>query len=94
MANHKSAEKAHRQSLKRAARNRAIKSRVKTFITHFKSALHSQNIETATITFKKAESELMKSVSKGVYHLNTAARKVARLCKMLKQLEVAKSPTS
>lgn len=85
MANHKSAEKAHRQSLKRATRNRAVKNRVKTFITYFLTALKSENIERAIETFKKAESELMKSVSKGVYHLNTAARKVARLCKMLKQ---------
>lgn len=87
MANHKSAEKAHRQSLKRAARNRTVRSRVKTFITHFKNALHTQNLESATTAFRHAEAELMKSVSKGVYHLNTAARKVARLCKMLKQLE-------
>jgi small subunit ribosomal protein S20 len=88
MANHKSAEKAHRQSLKRAARNRTVRSRVKTFITHFKNALQTQNLESATTAFRQAESELMRSVSKGVYHLNTAARKVARLCKMLKQLEV------
>lgn len=87
MANHKSAEKAHRQSLKRAARNRSVRSRVKTFITHFKAALKTNNLETATIAFRNAESEMMKSVSKGVYHLNTAARKVSRLCQMLKQLE-------
>jgi|LauGreDrversion4_2_1035121.scaffolds.fasta_scaffold07852_8 small subunit ribosomal protein S20 len=90
MANHKSAEKAHRQSLKRAARNRSIKSRVKTFITHFQNALTSQNLETATTAFRSAEAELMKSVSKGVYHLNTASRKVSRLCQKLKQLEASK----
>lgn len=87
MANHKSAEKAHRQSLKRAARNRSVKSRVKTFITHFKNALKTHNLEESTTAFRKAEAEIMKSVSKGVYHLNTAARKVSRLCQMLKQLE-------
>lgn len=87
MANHKSAEKAHRQSLKRAARNRSVKSRVKTFITHFKNALKTHNLEASTEAFRKAEAEIMKSVSKGVYHLNTAARKVSRLCQMLKQLE-------
>jgi len=85
MANHKSAEKAHRQSRKRAERNRTIKSRVKTFITRFLNELHSNNLINAIEAFKKAESELMKSVSKGVYHINTAARKVARLSKMLKQ---------
>ena len=87
MANHKSAEKAHRQSLKRAARNKGVKSRVKTFITHFKNALKTHNLEASTEAFRHAEAEIMKSVSKGVYHLNTAARKVSRLCQMLKQLE-------
>ena len=87
MANHKSAEKAHRQSVKKASRNGKVRSRVKTFITHFKNALKTQNIETATSAFRKAESELMRSVSKGVYHLNTAARKVSRLCSMLKHTE-------
>jgi small subunit ribosomal protein S20 len=85
MANHKSAEKAHRQSRKRAERNRAIRNRVKTFITNFLNELHSSNLTNAIEAFKKAESELMKSVSKGVYHINTAARKVARLSKLLKQ---------
>lgn len=91
MANHKSAEKAHRQSLKRAARNRNVKSRVKTFITHFKSALKTANFENAISAFRKAESELMRSVSKGVMHLNTAARKVSRLCNMLKKIEQKKA---
>ena len=90
MANHKSAEKAHRQSLKRAARNRSIKSRIKTFITHFRNAIKTKNLESATTAFRSAETELMKSVSKGVLHLNTAARKVSRLCQMLKALESAK----
>ncbi len=90
MANHKSAEKAHRQSLKRAARNRSDKSRVKTFITHFTHALQTGNLDSATAAFRKVESELMQRVSKGVFHLNTAARKVARLCKQLKKLEAVK----
>lgn len=89
MANHKSAEKAQRRSLKRAARNRSIKSKVKTFITRFKTALHTNDLESATSAFRQAESELMKSVSKGVYHLNTVARKTSRLCHMLKQLEAS-----
>lgn len=90
MANHKSAEKAHRQSLKRAAKNRSVKSRVKTFITHFRTAIKTKNLEAATAAFRKAEAELMKSVTKGVLHLNTAARKVSRLCHTLKTLESAK----
>lgn len=86
MANHKSAEKAHRQSVARAARNKSIKSRVKTFITRFHQALKTNNLDNAKLAFQKAESEIMKSVSKGVLHINSAARKVSRLCKLLKQL--------
>lgn len=87
MANHKSAEKAHRQSLKRAARNKSVKSRVKTFITYFHHAIKTQDHTNAMEAFRKVESELMRSVTKGVYHLNTASRKVSRLFKVLKQLE-------
>ncbi len=87
MANHESAKKAHRQSLVRAARNRSIKNRVKTFIVHFKSKVAEGNLENATLAFRNAESELMSSVSKGVLKLNTASRKVSRLCHLLKELE-------
>ena len=83
MANHKSAEKAHRRSEKRAERNRSVKSRFKTFITKFKDSLKGDG-KTAQEAFNEMQSEIMKAVSKGVIHLNTASRKVSRLNNLLK----------
>jgi small subunit ribosomal protein S20 len=77
MANHKSAAKAHRRSLKRAARNKSVKSRFKTFITKFKENLNQE-------AFDAMQSEVMKAVSKGVLHINTASRKISRLNKLLR----------
>ncbi len=83
MANHKSAEKAHRRSETRAARNRSVKSRFKTFINKFKASL-SGDKDAANLAFNEVQSEIMKAVSKGVIHLNTAARKISRLNALLK----------
>lgn len=87
MANHKSALKAHKQSLKRAQKNRSIKQRVKTFTNSFNNILLEGNLDTARDFFRTVESEIMKSVSKGVLKLNTAARKVSRLSKKLNKLQ-------
>jgi len=88
MANHKSALKAHRRSIKSAAKNSSIRSRVKTFSNKFEAAVKTGNFENAVNAFKTAESEIMKSVTKGVLKLNTAARKVSRLAKKIKALEM------
>ncbi|WHQ46757.1 MAG: 30S ribosomal protein S20 [Candidatus Midichloria sp.] len=88
MANHKSALKAHKQSVARAARNSSIKSRVKTFSNKVSIAVNSGNFENAVQSLRVAESEIMKSVTKGVLKLNTAARKVSKLAKKVKSLEV------
>lgn len=84
MANHKSAVKAHKQSLKNKARNQSIISKVKTFIKKFEEMLKSGSKEDTKTAFVKAESEIMKSASKGVMKKKTASRKVSRLNKKMK----------
>ena len=91
MANHKSAAKAHKRSVDRAARNTAIKSKVKTFAKKVDTTIASGNIDSVREMFRTAESEIMKSVSKGVLKLNTAARRVSKLAKKLKALEQSQS---
>ena len=85
MANHRSAEKAHKKSLARAARNRSIKSRIKTFTTKLEDAVAGK-IAMAEILghFRSAESEIMKGVTQGVMKLNTASRRVSRLARLVK----------
>ena len=89
---HKSALKAHRQSVRNAIRNSSIKSRIKTFAKKADLAIKSGSIEDATKSFRIAESEIMKSVSKGVIKLNTASRKVSKLARRFKALEQNQAP--
>ncbi|MDJ1407667.1 MAG: 30S ribosomal protein S20 [Candidatus Midichloria sp.] len=86
MTNHKSALKAHKQSVVRAARNFSVRSRVKTFSNKVIAAVNSGSFESSVQSLRVAESEIMKSVTKGVLKLNTAARKVSKLAKKVKPL--------
>ena len=84
MADHKSALKRIRQTEIKTARNKDRISRIKTFIKKFISSLNTKDAESS---FRTAQSEIQKGVTKGVFHKNTANRKVARLSRMLKAAE-------
>ena len=88
MANHKSAVKSYKQSLVRCGKNKSVKSRVKTFITKVEASLLAKDFTSAVSAFSIAQSEIMHAVSKGSLHINTASRKVSRLAKRVKALEV------
>lgn len=81
MADHKSALKRIRQTEIRTARNKDRISRIKTFIKKFVASLQTNEAEA---NFRVAQSEIQKGVTKGVFHKNTADRKVARLNRLLK----------
>ncbi|MDR2503545.1 MAG: 30S ribosomal protein S20 [Deltaproteobacteria bacterium] len=81
MANHKSALKRHEQSLKRAARNRSVRSRVKNAIKGVRTALQANNQELAAQALLRATSIIDRASTKGVVHWKNAARKVSRLAK-------------
>lgn len=87
MANHKSAIKRHKQSLKKAARNRAVKTRIKNAIKAVRAAVAAKDMEQAQAAFVAATSVLDKSASKGVIHWKNAARKISRLNKALVSVE-------
>lgn len=76
MANHPSALKRHRQSLKRASRNRSYRSQLKTFSKKVEQAL---SFEEAQGLFQKAMSFIHKAAQRGILHRNTAARKISKL---------------
>ena len=83
MANHKSAKTRINRNSKRSVINGARKSRVRTFV---KKVVAASDKETAAAAFKTAESELMRSVRKGVFPMNKVARTVSRLSKKIKAL--------
>jgi small subunit ribosomal protein S20 len=86
MANHPSAEKRHRQSVKRAARNQAVRSRLRTAVKGARTAIASGDAGAAPAAVAAASRTLDKAVSKGVLHRNTAARRISRLAKQAAKL--------
>jgi small subunit ribosomal protein S20 len=85
MANHDSAKKAYRQTLKKTEVNRSRMSRIRTFVKKVESALASGVKEEAMTALSVAQSEIMKGVKKGLIKLNAGARKVSRLSAKIKK---------
>ncbi|MCI8453666.1 MAG: 30S ribosomal protein S20 [Lachnospiraceae bacterium] len=81
MANIKSAKKRILVAETRTARNKAIRSKVKTYIKKVEAAITTGDKAAAQAALIAATSEIDKAASKGVYHKNTASRKVSRLSK-------------
>ena len=79
MANIKSAKKRILVAEKRAARNKAIRSKVKTAVKKVDAAIAANDKEAAKTALRGATSELAQAVTKGVYHKNTSSRKISRL---------------
>jgi small subunit ribosomal protein S20 len=86
---HPSAEKRHRQSLKRRDRNRAIKTRVHTVVKQAVKAIEGADAGVAAQELRQATRVLFKAAGKGTLHRNTAARKVARLSRALHRKHAA-----
>ncbi len=81
MDRHPSTIKRHRQSLKRNARNRNIRSKVRTYIKKVDQATTKEAAENA---LREAVSVLDKSASSRVLHRNKAARLKSRLTQRVK----------
>lgn len=75
----RSAEKAHRQSLERRLRNRAVKSATKTAVRLANEAIIAGDINAARDAVRTALVALDKAAQKGVLHSNNAARHKSRL---------------
>lgn len=86
MANIKSAKKRILVNETKAARNKAIKSRVKTAIKKVDAAVAAKDAVVAAEALKAAIKEINMAGSKGVYHKNTCARKVSRLTKAVNEI--------
>lgn len=86
MANIKSAKKRILVNETKAARNKAIKSRVKTAVKKVETAVAHKDAETAKTALHAAIVEITKAGSKGVYHKNTVARKISRLSKAVNEI--------
>ena len=86
MANIKSAKKRILVNETKAARNKAIRSRVKTSIKKVDAAITAGDKAAAQAALLVAISEIDKATSKGVYHKNTTSRKISRLTKAVNSI--------
>jgi small subunit ribosomal protein S20 len=86
MANTPQAKKRARQNEKRFAVNKARRSRIRTFIRKVEEAIESGDKEASVAALKAAQPELMRGVTKGVFHKNTASRKMSRLAARVKAI--------
>ena len=86
MANSPQSKKRARQSEKRFAVNKARRSRIRTFLRKVEEAIASGDKEAATAALREAQPELMRGVTRGVFHKNTASRKMSRLASRVKAL--------
>jgi small subunit ribosomal protein S20 len=86
MANTTSAKKATRQIARRTAVNKSRRTRVRGFIRKVEEAIEGGDQIAAAEALKAAQPELMRAASKGVFHSNTASRKISRLAKRVKSI--------
>lgn len=86
MANIKSAKKRILVNETKAVRNKAIRSTVKTAIKKVDAAVAAGDKAAAQTALLAATSEIDKACTKGVYHSNTASRKVSRLSKAVNSI--------
>ncbi|WP_299281412.1 30S ribosomal protein S20 [uncultured Tateyamaria sp.] len=86
MANSPQAKKRARQNEKRFQVNKARRSRIRTYLRRVEEAIASGDKDAAGAALKAAQPELMRGVTKGVYHKNTVARKMSRLSARVKSL--------
>ena len=86
MANHKSAEKRIRQTLKRTERNKYYRTRVKNLTRALNEAVDSSDVAKAQEALKVANKDIHSFVSKGILSKNTAARKISRLNARVKKI--------
>lgn len=86
MANTLQSKKRARQTERRTDVNKARRSRIRTFLRKVEEAIASGNADAARDALKAAQPELMRGVTKGIVHKNTASRKVSRLAARVKTM--------
>ena len=86
MANTPQSKKRARQSERRADVNKSRRSRIRTFLRKVEEAIESGDRDAATTSLRAAQPELMRGVTKGIFHKNTVARKMSRLSSRVKAI--------
>ena len=86
MANSPQAKKRARQAERRTVVNKTRRTRIRTFLRKVEEAIAGGDKAAAAAALKSAQPEIMRGVTKGIMHKNTASRKVSRLSARVKSL--------
>ncbi len=86
MANHKSAQKRARQSLKTRARNSQAKSAVRTWEKKLRKAVTDKDTKAAQELLRTFTSKIDSAAQKGIVHVKAASRKVSRISAQISAL--------
>lgn len=86
MANSPQSKKRARQNERRFAVNKARRSRIRTYLRKVEEAIASGDGDAAKTALRAAQPELMRGVTKGVFHKNTVSRKISRLSSRVKAI--------
>ncbi len=89
MANHKSAKKRIKQTIKRTERNRFYRTRLKNITKAVRQAVEAGDKTAAAEALRRANRQIHHFVSKGFLKKQTASRKVSRLHKLVNSLDAA-----
>lgn len=86
MANTTQSKKRARQAQRRTLINKTRRTRIRTYIRKVEEALAGGDATVAAAALKAAQPEIMRGVTKGILHKNTASRKMSRLAARVKAL--------
>ena len=86
MANTPSAKKRIRKILRKTDINKSRRSRIKTFVRKVEDSIELKDAKSAMDNLKAAQPEIMRGVTKGIFHKNTASRKISRLSSRIKAI--------
>ncbi len=86
MANIRSAKKRIKVTAAKTARNKSIKSAVKTAVKKVVAAVEAKDKDIASAELLKAVKTIDMATAKGIFHKNTAARKISRLTKSVNKM--------
>ncbi len=87
MANIKSAKKRIKVAEKKAAKNKSIRSEVKTEIKKVEAAVAAGDKAAAEAALREATAVIEKAGSKGVLKKNTVARRVSRVARTANKIQ-------
>ena len=86
MANHKSARKRSRQTVRKNFVNIQYISKIRTALNNFEASIKSKNQEDISKSFAEVNSSMSKALKRGIIKKHLLSRKLSSLSKQIKNI--------